>query len=685
MCKIFTLNLLFISTFFSATVSSQTIDQEPCLSSSWEWAKAIVSNDSYGNSDMSAGPDGSIYVTGSFTGNITINDAVFESKGGADVYLLKYNAAGLLLWGKVLGSKRIDEAIATVSDDNGNVYLTGTFSDTLTIEGQQVVNFNNSPDIFLIKLDVYGDLVWLKHYGGDGYDHPGDLIIDEEGALYLSGGFDGNATIGGTIINSATEGNSFLLKLNTSGERIWLAQFGDVEPTNIKLALKSTNNIIVGGNFSTTLNIQTNTLESDYNTAVFIAEFSSDGTLVWLKKVTGGEASGSLAALSVDGTDALYIGGSFFGDYGNEEFQVGDSLYAGSGGYLAKLKANGTSDWSRRLTSNHFNYVNDIAIDHNNSVFATGLLTAALDFGGDVYNGFGGFVAKYGQDGSALKLWEAGSFSYERVNLITADLQGNIYCTGAFEGSIDFGSTNLIAEGGYEDAFVARLNANKPILAYEPDNKAGSITFSPIAGSSVEVFWEPGDGEGRLVIMKESGNVDVGGIADGNVYDENGTFGAGSQIGSNQFVVYKGAGSMATITGLESNKTYSVAVIEYNENEVCPNTINYKTDDYTSAHFSASTYLGTTPLNAFHGNFEVYPNPVGNEMNIILNTPYRGERIFKLIDQRGRLLHSFTMDVATDITQIALDLSPYQMRPGIYFLKINDENMQKDTYRILKK
>src|SRR5690554_8161552 len=104
MCKIFTLNLLFISAFFSVTVCSQTLDQEPCLSSSWEWAKAIVSNDSYGNSDISSGPDGNIYVTGSFTGNVAINDAVFESKGGTDIYLLKYNTTGLLLWGKVLGS-----------------------------------------------------------------------------------------------------------------------------------------------------------------------------------------------------------------------------------------------------------------------------------------------------------------------------------------------------------------------------------------------------------------------------------------------------------------------------------------------------------------------------------------------------------------------------------------------------
>lgn len=672
-----TFYLLLISCFFS--VNAQNIDHEPCLPSSWEWAKAVASEDSYGNTDIFASADGNVYVIGSFTNNILVEGTVYESKGNADIYLLKYNPDGQLLWTKVVGGKGVDEAVAVVSDNSGNVYVTGTFLDTLAVENRQVINLNNSPDIFLIKFNAQGNLIWLKHYGGNGYDHPGDLVVDQEGALYLSGGFEGSAEIGGTVINSATEGNSFLLKLSPAGERVWLTQFGDVAPTNIKLAVKSTNNIIVGGDFSNSLNIQTKTLNGGSQTAAFVAEFSSNGTIIWLKKATDGEASSSLSALSVDDTDAIYIGGSFISVYENEAFQIDDSYYTGSGGFLAKFTAKGAADWSTRLTSAPFNYVSDIAIDPHNNVFASGLLTATLDFGGEDYDGFGGFVAKYDPHGVALKLWETGSFSYERINLITADLQGNIYCTGVFEENINFGSTNLTVEEGYNDAFVAKLNASRPILAHEPDRKAGNITFSKTSASSVDIFWDSGNGKGRLVVMRELEKAHVGSIVDGHIYDAgNGVFGKGSQTGRNQFIVYNGSGNTATITGIEPNKTYSVAVIEYNT-EACSGTINYKTDRYASAYLEAKAFR------TFHNNFQVYPNPVENEMNIILHTPYRGKRSFKLMDQQGRLVHNITADVTEEVTHLSIDLDKYKMRPGTYFLKINDKSMKHGTYRILKK
>lgn len=182
-----------------------------------------------------------------------------------------------------------------------------------------------------------------------------------------------------------------------------------------------------------------------------------------------------------------------------------------------------------------------------------------------------------------------------------------------------------------------------------------------------------------MVVMKKLGKANAGKIADGNFYNGgDGVFGNGSAVGSEQFVVYNGTGESVTVTGLEPNRVYGVAVIEYNHSESC-GTIDYQTKKFASA------YLTTGTLNAALNKFRVYPNPVRDEMNIILTTPYQGERNFKLIDQKGKLIRSFTARVEPGENRLAIDISRYDLMRGTYFLKIEDQSFKHDTFRVLIK
>ncbi len=672
--------LLFIFLVLSLKAMSQEIDNEPCVTSTWAWANSIVAEDSYGNNDLTFGLDGNLYVTGAYAYGITLGDSTYQSKGGTDLYIVKYNPSGLLLWQKSVGGTGWDEAAAIAADASGNAYLAGVFSDTLVVDGQQIVSDSGSPDIFLAKFDPYGELVWLKKYGGPGYDRVGGLAIQPNGNIYLTGGFEGTANIGGSIINSDTHGNSFLLKLNAAGGKAWLKQFGNTTALKIMVALKSNNSVVIAGNFNNSITIQTKTLTSDTYSSGFIAEFANNGSLKWLRKVNTGDAECMFLALSIGPNDTIYMGGSFTDNYNNDAFVLGDSTYMGNAGFIVQLAPTGHVGWSKQLSSDMFNSVSDIVIDEDNNVYATGLFTSPIDFAGQTYNAFGGVLMKFApEDGADLKLWGVGGFSYEQVSFIAADPQGRIYCTGSFDDTMVLGTHTLTVEGGYNDAFLARLDNSLPLLATEPQVAPKHIDFSNISSTSADISWQNGGGNARLIVMKKSGKPSLGKIVDGSVYnDGGGVFGNGSAIGSDQFVVYNGTGESVTVSGLEPNRIYGVTVIEYNHSESCGVT------DYQIKKV-ASAYLTTGALNIALNNFRVYPNPVRDEMNIILTTPYQGERRFQLIDQKGKSVHRFTAHVEPGVNRLAIDISRYDLMRGTYLLKIEDKNFKHDTFRVLVK
>jgi len=96
-----------------------------------------------------------------------------------------------------------------------------------------------------------------------------------------------------------------------------------------------------------------------------------------------------------------------------------------------------------------------------------------------------------------------------------------------------------------------------------PTSAASNVTFSNITGNAMTINWTNGNGSRRIVLVKKSAPVDAV-PSDYLPYSASGTFGSGTQIGTGNYVVYKGNGTSVTITGLDLNTTYHVAVFECN-------------------------------------------------------------------------------------------------------------------------
>jgi hypothetical protein len=106
-----------------------------------------------------------VILAGSFRGSLSIDSTVFTAPSvrGSSMYVVKYNASGKRIWSRssTFVTTNFINCVNTGTDQAGNIYVTGSFQDTLTIGSRQVIS-SGQRDAFVAKYDTYGNLLWLK-------------------------------------------------------------------------------------------------------------------------------------------------------------------------------------------------------------------------------------------------------------------------------------------------------------------------------------------------------------------------------------------------------------------------------------------------------------------------------------------------------------------------------------------
>ena len=205
---------------------------------------------------------------------------------------------------------------------------------------------------------------------------------------------------------------------------------------------------------------------------------------------------------------------------------------------------------------------------------------------------------------------------------ITSDGGSAITARGTCWGTSAAPTTNCVPEGGTATGVFtqARTGLTAGTLLYyrgyatnsdgtnyspdgsfytEPATQASGVNFTSVSYNSMTVNWTRGSGTGVIVLMK-SGSAVNSDPADGTYsgYTANPAFGSGTQIGTGNYVVYKGIGTNVTVTGLTAGTTYYVAVYEYSgavDTSGVNQGTNYKLAPATGnqAALSPTTYYST--------------------------------------------------------------------------------------------
>ncbi|MFI5151469.1 MAG: gliding motility-associated C-terminal domain-containing protein [Bacteroidia bacterium] len=287
------------------------------------WAKSAagVGDDSgYG---VATDASGNIFITGFFASpTITFGTTTLTnvSPGSADVFLVKYDTNGNMLWARSAGGTNGDIGHGVATDASGNVFITGYFEipsitfGTITLTNTGLLN---AGDVFIAKYDASGNVLWAERAGGPQGDQGAGVATDAAGNVFVCGWFESlNITFGTTTLpNAATWDVSFFLaKYDASGTALW-AQ-GVSSATNDEgwsVATDAFGNAFVSGGFSCpsiTFGTKTLTMPPGGNNPLFIVKYDPSGTVLCASALAGGGSYKNAIATHASGA-AFITGGSF--------------------------------------------------------------------------------------------------------------------------------------------------------------------------------------------------------------------------------------------------------------------------------------------------------------------------------------------------------------------------------------
>lgn len=119
-----------------------------------------------------------------------------------------------------------NEAMGMICDDDGNMYLTGSFDGTVDFDpGTGTANKSGSDDLYIAKLDSNGNYVWVQVIGGSGADIGYKIRLDHAGDLIVCGSYSSTVDFdpGPAIANLSNSGgkDAFFAKYDTDGNLKW--------------------------------------------------------------------------------------------------------------------------------------------------------------------------------------------------------------------------------------------------------------------------------------------------------------------------------------------------------------------------------------------------------------------------------------------------------------------------------
>ncbi len=431
-----------------------------------------------------------VYVTGSFSSLAEFGANILSSSGVADVFVARYDANnGNCLWARKGGSTHSDQGLGVACDGNGNVLVTGEFvGPTASFGSISITNASvGSADIFIVKYDSAGNVLWANRCGGTGTDSPQAIRTDAAGSIYVFGYYFMQALFENVTLNGAGQTDAFLAKFNTAGALQWVTSVGGTSAEyGLGLELDAAGNAFATGTFSGPADFGGFSLTNGGSTDVFVAMFAPNGTVRWALRA-GGSSSDYGRTIAVDGQGKVYIAGSFY-----SSCAFGHQTLTASGGpdfFLAKLAAFDAAQPPVVTV----NLSNQTVLAGATFTLAAGfesiqpawfqwqfhgvdlagatnaLLTisnAAAAQAGDyslvLSNANGAVTSAVATVSVTIEpdfiwAWRGGGTTNDTALATVVDVSGNVYAAGYFSDTADFGTTNLVSNGG-EDIFVVKYS-----------------------------------------------------------------------------------------------------------------------------------------------------------------------------------------------------------------------------------
>ena len=455
----------------------------------WKWAKQVGGN-GYDKASCIVSTPENVYWSGFFSDTITFGNTVLVPKS-EDAFLIKSDNFGEMNW--VLQCGGIGSQIIHKIDIINLNYsvIVGSFSESLNI-GDYNFTSTGKQDGFISKINENGTPSWVKIIKGS-EDNIANLVqADIQDNIYVSGYFKGLLIFDGDTLQNESVNNysSFVIKLNSNGEKIWIKKMGGLQYSNVfiyGMENAADESIFMAGSLLgfPTFDIG-DTLEIGNKSNGFLAKMNENGNFNWVKPT--GEFSGQFSNIAIDGDENIYITANF--GYNSTHSAVLDTITIFSSGnfddiVVAKFDKNANIQWAK--VGGSFNFQDqplDIEVKNNGDTYIGGWFGGdKLIWQTDTLFSFGGgdiFLVKFNTEGDLIWLKQAGGNPSDDVDEITdIDLQNeDIFCVGNFTNSCYF-DTILLDNGVNGNGFLALLDESELTNIKSENNSFEKVLVFP--------------------------------------------------------------------------------------------------------------------------------------------------------------------------------------------------------------
>ncbi|WNJ19462.1 SdrD B-like domain-containing protein [Pontibacter sp. G13] len=365
------------------------------------WAYAMEGNVANQGDHLAVDASGNVYTMGTFNGtNVDFNPgagtSAISSGSGNNVFLQKFNSAGVLQWVQNYGgnSNLFANGIAVAAD--GSIYVVGSYQGATTFGSVSVASsVSNSSDVYVLKVSSAGVELWVRVIGNTGTEAAIEVAVDSNGDVLIfgdtnSGTLDMNPNSGTDNKSTPPGGSSydvFVQKLTASGGYVWGRRMGGSNTERgYGLALGSDNSIYYTGRFRETFyfdptyTVAAKTSNGSYD--VFLGKLTSSGAYAWGHGFGSSTNDDRGYGVAVDGNGNVYVIGRFNGtvDFDPGSGTASKSTAGSNDAFINAFTTNGVYQWSHALGSTSSEAGYGIDIDGTNSLFVAGQFDNTIDF-----------------------------------------------------------------------------------------------------------------------------------------------------------------------------------------------------------------------------------------------------------------------------------------------------------------
>jgi hypothetical protein len=495
------------------------------------------------------------------------------------------------------------------TDLSGNVFLTGyTYSSSGISSGGFQNNFGGAVDGYLVKFNSSGNRLWATYFGGSNAEYVYGLVTDASGNVYVSGKTASTSSVSSAGHQNAFGGgtfDAFLIKFDTNGNRIWATYYGG-----------------------------------------------------------SGDDSGN--GISVDVNENVYLTGITESSSNISSGGFQNSLSGTKDAFLAKFNSSGARIWATYYGGTGYESGNSLAIDTYSNVYMSGSTTSTANVSiGGFQNVIGGsqdaFLVKFDSNGNRIWASYYGGLNIDIANCILCSPTGNIYIAGYTL------STNAISFNGFQNTFAGGVNQGDAFL----------VKFDPL-GNRIWASYYGGTNDDYCLSMASDnyGNVYIG----GDTYSNSGIAVNGFQNvlqgTENEFIAKidsSGNIQCATYFGVNHDEDGHIAVDQSGFIYLAGGT--QSTMGIASGGFQNSFGGGGTDSNLakFSTNclnvsvdevtsqkvFSIFPNPISNSLNIKIEKEINNGELI-IINAIGQTI--YTQSVFKGFNEIYLE----NLNKGLY-------------------